>query len=391
METDPNVGIANDDLGLREPYPGCCSDDIPTAVHAIEAGAVKMSAMLSDGDRRFDTIECATQRAAVQRDAERGPRRMVAGVVGTSPAWLSILSQVEVVAATDATVLIQGETGTGKEVIARALHAASGRAAGPFVKVNCGAIPAGLLESELMGHERGAFTGAVAQRIGRFELAQNGTLFLDEIGELPLELQPKLLRLLQEREFERVGGTRTVRSNARVVAATHRDLMAMVKKRTFREDLYYRLYVFPLALPALRARREDIPALARHFVESASKRLGKSGHELSLRSLEHLESYNWPGNIRELENVIERAVILARGAMIHLGPLSNEGAETAPESTPRADDLAAINRSHILSVLQATGWVVSGPQGAAARLGVKRSTLHFRMKKLGIARENMKT
>jgi transcriptional regulator with GAF, ATPase, and Fis domain len=309
--------------------------------------------------------------------------------VGNSAAWLGVLSQVEVVAATEATVLIQGETGTGKEVIARALHAASGRAQGPFVKVNCGAIPAGLLESELMGHERGAFTGAVSQRIGRFEQAQNGTLFLDEIGELPLELQPKLLRVLQEREFERVGGTRTVRTNARIVVATHRDLRTMVRERSFREDLYYRLYVFPLALPPLRARREDIPPLAQHFVERAAQRLGKPVRALSARSLQQLMSYDWPGNIRELENVVERAAILATSDTVEVGPLHCE-AVRLPECSPRPDDLAAINRAHILSVLEATRWVVAGPDGAAARLGMKRSTLNFRMKKLGISRETAK-
>jgi transcriptional regulator with GAF, ATPase, and Fis domain len=297
---------------------------------------------------------------------------------------------VRTVAPTDSTVLVYGETGTGKELIARAVHQLSERgAAGPFVKVNCGAIPAGLLESELMGHERGAFTGAIAQRIGRFEMASDGTLFLDEIGELPIELQPKLLRLLQEREFERVGGSRTIRSNARVVAATNRSLVAMVRERTFREDLYYRLNVFPITLPPLRERRQDIVMLAEHFLRIAARRMNKTVHMLSAASVSRLTEHDWSGNIRELQNVIERAVILAEGATLEVPPLESTASFAPLAASPPArsrDDLEEVTRTHILSVLEATGWVIAGRDGAAARLGLKRSTLNFRMKKLGIVR-----
>jgi transcriptional regulator with GAF, ATPase, and Fis domain len=276
-----------------------------------------------------------------------------------------------------------GETGTGKELIARAVHDSSDRSDGPFIKVNCGAIPAGLLESELMGHERGAFTGAIAQRIGRFEQAQDGTLFLDEIGEIALDLQPKLLRLLQERGFERVGGTRTIRSNARVIAATNRDLAAMVKSRTFREDLYYRLNVFPITLPPLKDRPQDIPSLAEHFMNRVAARLKKDVQKISAATMTNLTEYDWPGNIRELENVLERAVILAKGPTLEILPL----ASASNGRRPHADDLATLNRAHILGVLEAAHGIVAGADGAAARLGMKRSTLNYRMKKLGIIRE----
>jgi transcriptional regulator with GAF, ATPase, and Fis domain len=304
------------------------------------------------------------------------------GIVGRSTALSDVLDEVRTVACTDSTVLIHGETGTGKELIARAIHEWSERSAGPFVKVSCGAIPAGLLESELMGHEKGAFTGATMQRIGRFELAHAGTLFLDEIGEVALELQPKLLRLLQEREFERVGGTRTVRSSVRVIAATNRDLAAMVAARRFLEDLYYRLNVFPIALPPLRKRRHDIPVLAEHFMNQLAARFKKDVRRISPASLQRLTEYDWPGNVRELKNVVERAMILARGPTLEVPVFRN-----APAPLLEAldgDDLAAVNKAHILGVLEATGWVVAGPNGAAARLGVKRSTLNNRMKKLGI-------
>jgi len=308
----------------------------------------------------------------------------VSGIVGASAPLRAVLQQVEAVAKTEATVLIQGETGTGKERIARRVHELSDRAQGPFVTLNCAAIPATLLESELMGHERGAFTGATGQRIGRFELAEHGTLFLDEIGELPLELQPKLLRLLQEREFERLGGNRTVRADVRVVAATNRDLKAMAAQRTFREDLYYRLSVFPIAVPPLRERRQDIPLLARYFLEQLGCRMRKGVGPLSARSLGRLLDHHWPGNIRELQNVLERAVILADGDSIDVPQLATD----APASpTPRTQALNEVSKAHILSILKETNWVIAGPRGAAAKLDMKRTTLNFRMKKLGIARQ----
>lgn len=375
--------------------------DVPMSVRALKAGALDFFTKPFDPELLLSAIYAGIAAAGRTNVAaasaglpgRRGPQTSgdrakaatapsVRGIVGASEALDDVLSQVNTVAKTDSTVLIHGETGTGKELIARAVHELSDRSRGPFIKVNCGAIPTGLLESELMGHEKGAFTGAIAQRIGRFELAQDGTLFLDEIGEIATELQPKLLRLLQEREFERVGGTRTVRSNARLVAATNRDLSAMVKARTFREDLYYRLNVFPINLPPLRSRRQDIPTLAQHFVHQLSTRLNKNARIISPTALERLQHYDWPGNIRELENVIERAMILAQGPTLDIPQLSR--ARPTDEQVPQGDDLAAVNRAHILGVLEATGWVVAGPHGAAARLGVKRSTLNYRMQKLGI-------
>ena len=373
--------------------------DIPMSVRAIKAGALDFLTKPYDPDSLLAAIHAgltsgkparAKLRHDLDRSGETAPEstsNCFPQLVGQSPALANVLLQVGIVGSTDSTVLIHGETGTGKELIARAIHDSSERRRGPFVKVNCGAIPAGLLESELMGHERGAFTGAVAQRIGRFELAQDGTLFLDEIGEIALDLQPKLLRLLQEREFERVGGTRTVRSNCRIITATNRDLGAMVVARTFREDLYYRLNVFPITLPPLKERREDIPALAEHFLNLVAMRFKRDVRVISAAGMQRLIEYDWPGNIRELENVIERAVILARGATLEVPPLRS--ATRAATITPLGDDLAAISKAHILNVLEATRGVVAGPDGAAARLGMKRSTLNYRMKKLGIVRESV--
>ena len=327
--------------------------------------------------------------AAVARfgsaDQDREPRRFEQ-LIGSSPALESALEQVARVAPTDSTVLIQGETGTGKELIARAVHDLSSRFGRPFIKLNCAAIPFDLLESELFGHEKGAFTGAVAQKIGRFELAHKGTLFLDEVGDIPLPLQPKLLRVLQEREFERLGGGRTHQVDVRLVAATHRNLVEMVKRNEFRSDLYYRLNVFPIPLPPLRARREDIPALVEHFVEIYARRMGKQIDRISPETMSELTSYPWPGNIRELQNFIERSVILTSDNVLH-SPLASLKAVPGVESVG-AITLEDAERDHIRKTLEQTRWVVSGPNGAAARLGIKRSTLYFRMQKLGISRAN---
>jgi formate hydrogenlyase transcriptional activator len=307
-------------------------------------------------------------------------------IIGNSTVLRSVLRQVEAVAPTGSTVLIHGETGTGKELIARAVHNLSQRHANPFVKLNCAAIPTGLLESELFGHERGAFTGAVAQRIGRFELASQGTIFLDEVGEIPLELQPKLLRVLQEREFERLGGSRTLRTNARLIAATNRDLRTMVEEQKFRSDLFYRLSVFPIHVPALRERTEDIPFLVRHFAQHFAFNMGKPIETISSETMSALLRYPWPGNIRELQNVIERAVILSQGPILKvpLADLKARGAELAHQNG--SSTLEEVERRHILAVLEQTKWVFAGPNGAAARLGIKRPTLQFRMQKLGIFR-----
>ena len=306
-------------------------------------------------------------------------------IIGKSPALRNVLKQVETVAPTDSTVLIYGETGTGKELIARAIHDRSKRRAGTFVKLNCAAIPTGLLESELFGHERGAFTGAISQRIGRFELANHGTIFLDEIGEIPLELQPKLLRVLQEREFERLGNSRTLRTDARLIAATNRDLEAMAEENKFRTDLYYRLNVFPVLVPALRDRPEDIPLLVRHFVEQFARQMNRDIDTIPAETMEALTRYSWQGNIRELQNLIERAVILSPGNVLKV-PLQDLKHRSASTITSSSQTLEETERSHILAVLEKTKWKLSGPNGAAERLGLNRSTLQFRMKKLGIVR-----
>ncbi len=305
-------------------------------------------------------------------------------ILGDSQVLKNVLKQVEVVAPTDSTVLIQGETGTGKELIARAIHRLSDRSDRTFVKLNCAAIPTGLLESELFGHERGAFTGAIAQKAGRFELADKGTIFLDEVGEIPLELQSKLLRVLQEQEFERLGSAKTIRVNVRLVAATNRDLKALVEQHQFRSDLYYRLNVFPINLPPLRDRREDIPILVRYFTQHYAVRMKKNIQTVPAKTLEVLTRYAWPGNIRELENLVERSVILTQGADLQV-PMSELEAENRLVTTS-AVTLEEAEREQILRVLRETKWVVGGPGGAAARLGLKRTTLQSKMQKLGITR-----
>jgi formate hydrogenlyase transcriptional activator len=306
-------------------------------------------------------------------------------IVGRSATLQSLLRQVETVAPTDCTVLICGETGTGKELIARAIHDRSSRHKASFVKLNCAAIPTGLLESELFGHEKGAFTGAVSQRIGRFELANHGTMFLDEIGEIPLELQPKLLRVLQEREFERLGNSRTLQTDTRLIAATNRDLEQMVEENCFRSDLFYRLNVFPIRIPALRERPEDIPLLVRHFTKQYARRMNKQIDSIASETMNALCQYRWPGNVRELQNVIERAVVMTKDSELRV-PL----AELKRRAVPNAEGscsgtLEEAERAHILATLKQTDWVIAGANGAAARLGLHRSTLQFRMKKLGIS------
>jgi formate hydrogenlyase transcriptional activator len=304
-------------------------------------------------------------------------------MVGHSPAFVNVLNQVRIIAKSDSVTLIQGETGTGKEVIARAIHNESLRNRGPFVKLNCAAIPGSLLESELFGHERGAFTGAITQTMGRFQQADNGTLFLDEIGDLPLELQPKLLRALQEQEFERLGGGRTIRVNVRVVAATNQDLAQMVSARQFRADLYYRLNVIPIFLPALRERSSDIPSLVEHFVRKFSARFNKPIDSIPEDVMECLKLHDWPGNIRELQNFIERAVVLSPGSALR-PTLTDLRHMTKQPTAAAAQTLADASRDHILEVLEQSRWMIGGRDGAAERLGLPRTTLIYKMRKLGI-------
>jgi transcriptional regulator with GAF, ATPase, and Fis domain len=310
-------------------------------------------------------------------------------IVGESTGLRNVLKQIETVAPTDATVLIQGETGTGKELLARAIHRLSPRSERTFIKLNCAAIPAGLLESELFGHEKGAFTGAIARKMGRLELAHEGTLFLDEVGEMPLDLQPKLLRALQEREFERLGGTRPITVNVRLIAATNRDLGKMVTEKQFRADLFYRLKVFPVFSPALRDRVSDIPVLVRHFVATHSRRMGKNIETIPDETMEALKRWKWPGNIRELENFLERAVILTRGPVLYV-PLAELVNEDEEDEIPETESptLQAAERDHIVRVLRETKGQIGGPDGAASRLGLKRTTLNSKIKKLGIDRSD---
>ena len=304
-------------------------------------------------------------------------------ILGQSAGLRQVLRQVETVAPNDTTVLIQGETGTGKELVARAIHGLSSRQENIFVKLNCAAIPLGLLESELFGHERGAFTGAISRKVGRFEIAHKGTLFLDEVGDIPLELQPKLLRVLQEQEFERLGGTRSIRTDVRLVGATNRDLGRMVEQGTFRADLYYRLNVFPIHIPPLRERRDDIPILVRYFVEKFAKSMNRKITRIPASVMETMVRYGWPGNIRELQNFVERAVILTEGPALR-APLA-ELRESKVKNSQGAT-LKEVERKHVLQVLRDTDWILGGPTGAAARLGIPRTTLIYRMRRLGIER-----
>jgi formate hydrogenlyase transcriptional activator len=314
---------------------------------------------------------------------EDGREQLFEGIVGKSAALQRALREVEVVAPTDSGVLIQGETGTGKELVARAIHNLSARRHRPLIKLNCAAIPSGLLESELFGHERGAFTGALMRKAGRFEAADKGTLFLDEVGDIPLELQPKLLRVLQEHEFERLGSTHTQQVDVRVVAATHRDLKQMVQDGEFRSDLYYRLHVFPLSVPPLRERREDIAILVRHFVDEYARRMDRRIEIIPPHAIEALRNYSWPGNVRELQNFIERAVILSPGSVLR-PPLAELKEAPVQTLSSGLSTLEEMEREHILRAIRASHWVLGGPNGAAARLGVKRTTLAYRIHKLNI-------
>ncbi len=358
--------------------------DIPTSVRAIKAGALEFLTKPFDDEDLLAAIQQGIARYyPTRQQRENISQHNFEGIVGISAGLRAVLNQVEVVAPTDSTVFLYGETGTGKELIARAIHNSSSRSRRPFVKLNCAAIPSGLLESELFGHEKGAFTGAVAQRIGRFELAHGGTLFLDEVGDISLELQPKLLRVLQEQEFERLGSTRTIRADVRLVAATNRDLAQMAGKKQFREDLYFRLNVFPIRIPPLRERAADIPLLVRHYVNAYTHRMNKGIETIPEQAMAALCRYSWPGNIRELQNLIERAVILTPGRVLQIQ--INELQSSDPIASTAGDTLEDMERQRILEVLRETGAVIGGEKGAAARLGLKRTTLLSKMQRLGIS------
>ena len=354
------------------------------ARRVLEEQNARLREEIEAHNRTKGTVECLVEEIRSSHDFGE--------VLGESPALRKLLDQVGQVAGTDSTVLIQGETGTGKELIARAIHGRSQRRERPLIKVNCAALPRDLVESELFGHEKGAFTGAMQQRRGRFELADSGTLFLDEVGELPLDIQAKLLRVLQEQEFERVGGSRTLRTDVRLIAATNRDLRQQVDAGAFRSDLYYRLNVVPLALPALRERREDIPRLIAHFLARAGRKLGKPLAEVSPAFLEQAMAYDWPGNVRELENVVERAAVLARSARLEIGEPLTAGpvspAANAGAARPTLGTLEMVERNHILSVLEQTQWAIEGERGAARILGLNPSTLRGRLRKLGLRKNS---
>ena len=375
--------------------------DIPMSVRAMKAGAIEFLTKPFRDDDLLNAIEQAINRsrqieqlrnkpAEDKKSSEDSLRSKISfsEIVGQSEVLRRVLEEVETVAPTDSTVIIYGETGTGKELIARAIHNLSLRRSNAFVKLNCAAIPTGLLESELFGHEKGAFTGAIAQRIGRFELANRGTVFLDEIGDIPLELQPKLLRVLQEREFERLGSTRTLHTDARLIAATNANLVERVREKRFRSDLYYRLNVFPLTIPPLRERREDIPLLARHFVEKYARRMNKRIETIPAEAMNAMSEYHWPGNVRELENFVERSVILSDDSMLQppLVELAQQRVSSSKISGENPTKLREVEREHILRTLKDTKWIIGGPSGAAARLGMKRTTLGSLVKRLGITR-----
>jgi DNA-binding NtrC family response regulator len=359
--------------------------DIPMTVRALKAGAANFLTKPFDDEELLQAIQ---QCIRWHRGEEIRCAENLGNMLGESPGFKRVLEAIEVVAPTEAAVLIQGETGTGKELVAHAIHDQSSRSRRSFIEVNCAAIPATLLESELFGHEKGAFTGAIAQKMGRFERAHQGTLFLDEIGEIPLELQPKLLRALQEQEFERLGGNRTIRVDIRIIAATNRNLKQMVDEGKFRSDLYYRLNVFPLTVPPLRERREDIELLIRFFTQRSARKLNRAIEEIPATALEALTRYDWPGNIRELQNVIERSVILSPGPELRIA-MPEFNRELAPVVLVGrvANGSEDVERARILEALKEAKGQVSGPDGAAARLGLKRTTLQSRMQKYKIARQ----
>ena len=366
----------------------------PHAFHEEDLGLLDQIAaqfaVALENRRAMAEIEALKNRLAEEKKYLEGELRSeghFSEIVGDSPALKQVLDQAATVAPCDATVLVLGETGTGKELIARALHRLSRRKDGAFIKLNCAAIPTGLLESELFGHEKGAFTGAVSPKIGRMELADGGTLFLDEVGEIPLELQPKLLRVLQDQEFERLGSNRTIKVNLRLVAATNRDLAESIAAHQFRSDLFYRLSVFPIRMPALRERREDIPLLVRYFVRKFALRMGRQIESIPKETMTVLRAWHWPGNVRELENLMERSVILSSGSALYVPLLELRGESAIVDSHP-GHSLESAEREHILRVLRESGGVISGPNGAARRLGLKRTTLQSKMQRLKIARED---
>lgn len=369
-----NLGARREDLFSPE----------DVAMLAQAAGQIAIAVDNALSYRRIEELNAQLAEEKVYLEDEIRTEHQFSEIIGRSKELKVILKQIETVAPTDSNVLIFGETGTGKELVARALHALSGRRQGTFVKLNCAAIPTGLLESEMFGHEKGAFTGAIAQRIGRFELAHKGTVFLDEVGEIPLELQSKLLRVLQEREFERLGSSRTIRTDARVIAATNRDLERRVQENQFRSDLYYRLNVFPITVPSLRERPEDIPLLVRYFVQQFARRMAKTITTIPADDMRTLVRYPWPGNIRELQNLVERAVILSTGPVLAIPVRELERAAAAVTPPSEVMTLEAAERQTILRALQHSGGRVSGPRGAATALGMKRTTLQARMRKLGI-------
>ena len=361
--------------------------NIPMSVRAIKAGALEFLTKPFNDEDLLDAIDQAIARdQRVSKGNDRTPGNKFADIIGNSDALKAVLEQVEVVAPTESTVLLLGETGTGKELIARAILNRSSRSNRPFVKLNCAAIPSGLLESELFGHEKGAFTGAVTQKVGRFELADGGTLFLDEVGDIPLELQPKLLRVLQEQEFERLGSVRTLRVDVRVIAATNRDLIQMVRAKQFREDLYFRLNVFPIRIPPLRERPGDVRLLVRHYAEHYAERMNKRIDAIHEDTMAALSRYSWPGNVRELQNLIERAVIMMPANILQVPAHDLQPANPASATAP-PETLEDVERQHILEALQESGAVIGGEHGAAARLGLKRTTLLSKMQKLGITRK----